>query len=154
MYIKLSITAFVSILVLLIFGFVLKKDQSTNNTSSFPEKGIEFIKADWNKVKTEAKKQNKLIFLDAYTTWCGPCKLLKRKTFPDEEVGVLFNENFINVAIDMEKGEGLMLAEQYGVYAYPTLLILDAEGKVVTYTQGYMNPKELIKFGKHALSIK
>ena len=154
MYKKLSITVFVAILVLLTLGFIFKKDKDLNNASNIPEKGIEFIEADWNKAKAEAKKQNKLIFLDAYTTCCGPCKLLKKKTFPDKEVGELFNENFINVAIDMEKGDGPLLAEQYGVYAYPTLIITDANGKVVTYTQGYMKPKDLIKFGKHGLSIK
>lgn len=154
MYKKLSITAFVAILALLAFGFIFKKDTGTGNISNMPEKGIVFIEADWGKAKAEAKKQNKLIFLDAYTSWCGPCKLLKKKTFPDEEVGKLFNENFINVAIDMEKGDGPLLTEQYGVYAYPTLLIIDADGKIVTYTQGYMKPKDLINFGKHGLSLK
>jgi thiol:disulfide interchange protein len=153
-YKKLSIATFVTILVLLAFGFVFKKDSAAENNSNKPEKGIVFIEADWDKAKTEARKQNKLIFLDAYTTWCGPCKLLKRKTFPDEEVGALFNNNFINVAIDMEKGHGPMLTEKYGVYAYPTLLILDADGKMVTYTQGFMKPKDLIEFGKHGLSLK
>lgn len=154
MYKKLSITAFLAILALLSFGFILKKDTGAEDISNLPEEGIVFIEADWDKAKTEAKKQNKLIFIDAYTIWCGPCKLLKRKTFPDKEVGKFFNENFINVAIDMEKGNGPLLAEQYGVYVYPTLLIINAEGKIVTYTQGYIKPKDLINFGKHGLSLK
>lgn len=154
MYKKLSITAFVAILVLLTLGFIFKKEQGINNTPIIPEKGIKFIEADWSKAKAEAKKQNKLIFLDAYTTWCGPCILLKKKTFPDESVGKLFNENFINIAIDMEKGDGPLLAKQYGVYAYPTLLFINSDGQIVTYTQGFMKPMDLIKFGKHGLSLK
>ncbi len=153
MYINIS-TTLIAILILLNFGCFFKKEQAVNNIPIQSGKGIEFIEADWDKAKAEAKKQNKLIFLDAYTTWCGPCKLLKKKTFPDEEVGKLFNENFINLAIDMEKGDGPLLAEQFGINAYPTLLILDADGNLVTYTQGYMKPKELIKFGNHGLSLK
>ncbi|MDP1811574.1 MAG: thioredoxin family protein [Sediminibacterium sp.] len=116
--------------------------------------GIQFIEANWNKALEEAKKQNKLIFLDAYATWCGPCKLLKKKTFPNKEAGELFNQNFINVAIDMEKGDGPTLSDLYKVDAYPTLIITDADGNIITYTKGYMQPKQLIEFGKYGLSQK
>lgn len=116
------------------------------------EPGIQFIESNWNKALQEAKKQNKLIFLDAYASWCGPCKLLKRNTFPDKAAGEFFNKNFINVAIDMEKGDGPSLAAKYGVTAYPTLIITDATGNLITFTEGYIEPKELIEFGKHGIS--
>ena len=54
--------------------------------------------------------------------------------------------------MDMEKGDGPALSEKYGVNAYPTLIITDAEGKIITYTQGYMKPKQLIDFGKYGIS--
>jgi len=95
-----------------------------------------------------AKKENKLIFLDVYATWCGPCKKLKSKTFSDKEVGDFYNQTFINVALDGEKGEGLELARKYGVRGYPTLLFIDANGKVVSGTSGYHNPSEFIALGK------
>ncbi|MBA2561653.1 MAG: thioredoxin family protein, partial [Chitinophagaceae bacterium] len=110
------------------------------------------IEEDWKKALQQAKEQSKLIFLDAYTSWCGPCKLLKRNTFPDKNAGDFFNKNFINVAVDMEKGYGPALAQQYGVNAYPSLIIADAEGGIVVYTRGYINPKQLIEFGKYGLS--
>jgi thioredoxin 1 len=113
--------------------------------------GIFFIEADWDKALTEAKNQHKLIFLDAYTTWCGPCKLLKEKTFPDKAAGEFFNKNYINVAIDMEKGVGPALLEKYGVNAFPTLLIIDENGNLVSYTRGYIPPNVLIEFGKNGL---
>lgn len=114
--------------------------------------GIQFIEADWNKALAEAKKQNKLIFLDAYASWCGPCKSLKKYTFTDKEAGDFFNQHFINVAVNMEKGDGPALSQQYNVDAYPTLIIADANGRMVTYTKGYISPKQLIDFGSYGLS--
>ena len=138
---------------IVVYAVIPKSKIATETTiTNEPGQGIQFIEADWNKAIAEAKKQNKLIFLDAYASWCGPCKMLKRNTFPDKAAGEYFNSNFINVAIDMEKGDGPALAEKYGVNAYPTLIITDADGKIITYTQGYINPKQLIDFGKHGIS--
>lgn len=114
--------------------------------------GLQFVASNWNTALAEAKKQNKLIFLDAYASWCGPCKLLKKNTFPDKVAGEYFNKNFINVAIDMEKADGPALAQKYGVNAYPTLIITDADGKMITYTQGYIDAKQLVDFGKYGVS--
>lgn len=114
--------------------------------------GIQFIDESWSKILELAKKENKLIFLDAYASWCGPCKQLKKKTFPDKYAGDFFNKNFINVAVDMEKGEGPKLGTRYKVSAYPTLIIISPSGNIVTYTQGYINAKQLIEFGKYGLA--
>ena len=151
---KLLITGIATMLIIITLGFVLKAKPGKSKSTNEPEKGIVFFEPNWKKVKAEAKKKNKLIFIDAYTTWCGPCKQLKKNTFPDKAVGEFFNENFINVAFDMEKGDGLLLARQYGVTAFPTLIITDADGKIVTYTLGFMRPKELIDFGKQSLTLK
>jgi thioredoxin-related protein len=136
-----------------IFAFIPEnKNGSARVVYNNKAQGIHFIEADWNKALLEAKKQNKLIFLDAYASWCGPCQLLKRNTFPDKEAGEFFNKNFINVAVNMEKGNGPALVAQYQVDAYPTLVIADADGNMVTYTKGYISPKQLIDFGNYGLS--
>jgi uncharacterized protein YyaL (SSP411 family) len=59
----------------------------------------------------KAKKENKLIFVDAYASWCGPCKLMVKNIFPLKTVGDYYNSHFINAKIDMEKGEGIELAK-------------------------------------------
>lgn len=128
------------------------KSGPANVTGKDKGQGIQFIEADWNKALAEAKKQNKLIFLDAYASWCGPCKSLKKYTFTDKEAGDFFNQHFINVAVNMEKGDGPALSRQYSVDAYPTLIIADASGRMVTYTKGYISPKQLIDFGSYGLS--
>jgi thiol:disulfide interchange protein len=113
--------------------------------------GIEFIEQDWSAALQQAKKQNKLVFLDIYATWCGPCKLLKQYTFTDTSVGKFFNNNFINVSVDGEKGVGPQLAQQYSIEGYPSLIITDAEGKPVLFTAGYMPATDLLRFANEAL---
>jgi thioredoxin-related protein len=149
---KIILSCVFALIVLVVFAFAPTfKTKAIKNIHFEKGDGIQFIESDWNKALAEAKKQNKLIFLDAYASWCGPCKLLKKNTFPDKEVGKYFNVNFINVAVDMEKGDGPALLQKYGVNAFPTLIITDADGKIITYTKGYIEPKELIKFGEFGL---
>ena len=118
------------------------------------EKGIVFIEQDWDKALKAAKDQKKLVFIDIYATWCGPCKLLKKNTFTDEKVGDFFNKNFVNVSIDGEKGVGPSLAQKYGITAYPSLIVTNEEGKPVLYTMGYIDPATLLKFADAALKKK
>jgi thioredoxin 1 len=110
--------------------------------------GIQFYRGSWNEALQLAKKENKLIFLDIYATWCGPCKKLKKNSFSNAEVGKFYNVNFINVSLDGEQGDGAMLANQYSLSGYPSLLFIDATGKIVTATFGYHNPSELLDIGK------
>jgi thioredoxin 1 len=123
--------------------------QVANNTS---DAGIQFIEANWNKAVAEAKKQKKMIFIDAYTSWCGPCRMLKQNTFTDKAAGEYFNKHFINIALDMEKGDGIAFAQKYQVAAYPTLFIMDADQKSVTTSEGYINAGQLIEFGKYVIN--
>src|SRR5437588_10800403 len=66
-------------------------------------KKIIFIENAWDEALKQAAAQNKYIFVDAYASWCGPCKMLKLTTFKNNKAAEFFNKNFINVAIDMEK---------------------------------------------------
>lgn len=115
---------------------------------------INFIEQDWQKALTEAKSKNKLVFVDVYATWCGPCRMLKQKTFTNKKVADFFNANFVNVSVDAEKGVGVELSNKFGVSAYPTLLVTDASGKPLLYTVGYMEPGELLSFANAAIKKK
>ncbi|WP_353722552.1 thioredoxin family protein [Dyadobacter sp. 676] len=112
------------------------------------EKGIQFTEGSWSAILKQAKKENKVIFLDAYTTWCGPCKLLQKNVFTRDDVAAAFNGNFINVKIDMESGEGPALAKKYPIEGYPTLFFINSKGKVVKQLLGYQQPQDLIKVAK------
>ncbi len=113
--------------------------------------GIKFHKGTWKEALAEAKAQDKLIFMDCFTTWCGPCKMMARDVFPQESVGAYFNKNFINVKMDMEKGEGKILARQYSVRAYPTLLFIDGDGKMVHSDRGAKPAGPFLGLGKAAM---
>lgn len=109
----------------------------------------------WAEVVAKAKKENKLIFLDTYTSWCGPCKRLQIETFPNPELGKYFNANFVNAKYDMEKGEGLMLASKLQVRAYPTLFFIDPNTEKVVYkVLGFRNATEMKATGEIALNKK
>jgi thioredoxin 1 len=112
------------------------------------DKGIVFTKGTWAEILKKAKAENKVIFFDAYTTWCGPCKLLQKNVFTRADVAQVFNKNFINVKFDMESGEGPMLAEKYPLQGYPTLFFINPDGKMVKEVIGYQKPETLIKIGK------
>ena len=132
---------------LLIFKIPYNLPTATANPSH-----IVFIENSFDEALKQAKIQNKYIFVDAYATWCGPCKMLKAITFNNSKAADFYNANFINVSIDMEKGQGPSLAAQWGLQAYPTLIIFNSNGKPVLGTVGYINAAELIRFGKQALN--
>ncbi|MEL6256227.1 MAG: thioredoxin family protein [Bacteroidota bacterium] len=114
--------------------------------------GIDFVEGSWEEVLSLARKERKLVFLDAYTTWCGPCKAMDRNTYPKSEVGDFFGKNFVSYKLDMEKGEGPRVGSEYSVFAYPTLLFINFKGEVVHKVMGYRGPKELIAEGRTALN--
>lgn len=86
-----------------------------------------------------AKAENKLLFVDCYTSWCGPCKMMANTVFPDSTLGAWMNSKFVCMKIDMEKGEGPELGKRYDVNAFPTFLVLNHEGKLQGRTVGGMS---------------
>lgn len=121
--------------------------------SSANEEGITFYSGSWNDALKLAEREGKMIFLDVYASWCGPCKVLKAKTFPDPEAGKFFNKNFINVTLDGEKGDGLKVARKLRVNAYPSLYILNARGEPIVHYAGFLKPEELIQLGEAGLRV-
>ncbi|MEP4595862.1 MAG: thioredoxin family protein [Cyclobacteriaceae bacterium] len=128
-------------------------DYAKEALTKFEEsKGIQFEDLDWAGVKAKAKEENKLIFFDAYTTWCGPCKQMAKNVFTDSTLAAFFNDTFINAKFDMEKGEGIDLKDQFGVRAYPTYVYLDSDENVVHQTVGSTTIEEFMQHAKDALS--
>ncbi len=118
-------------------------------------RSIKFINNSMDKALAEAQKTDKLIFIDAYTTWCGPCKWMAANIFTNDTVADFYNENFINLKLNMEKDEGLEFAKTQSVRYYPTLLFMNKNGEVVHKKVGTMiKPIEYVDFGKSAKNPK
>ena len=113
--------------------------------------GIEFFKGTWEEALAEASAKEKLIFVDAYAVWCGPCKRMAKNVFTQDKVGEFFNKNFVNMKIDMERGMGLKFRQKYPVAAFPTLYFIDGKGEVVHKMKGAQQADALIKLGKFAM---
>lgn len=100
----------------------------------------------------QAKASGKIIFLDCFTSWCGPCKMMARDVFTNNEVADFFNANFYNAKLDMEKEQGAILNKKYGITAYPTMLFIDPESRFIVHTViGAHQPADLIAEAKKAL---
>ena len=114
--------------------------------------GIVFEHGTWKEVLAKAQQTNKPIFVDVFTTWCGPCKQMSKEIFPLETVGKVYNENFICYQIDAEKGEGIELANKYAVKAYPTYLFIKGDGTQIYRSLGSMPAMNFIEVSKTAIT--
>lgn len=113
------------ILILTILITVSISDGFSQNRS------IRFTEKPWQEIVAMAKKENKMIFLDAYASWCGPCKWMAANMFTNDTIADYFNKTFICASFDMEKGEGINLRKKYGVRAYPSLLFINTGENMV-----------------------
>lgn len=105
----------------------------TNAGSAQNGKGIIFLPNDarFSDAVSKAQATGKKIFLDCYTSWCGPCKKMARDVFTQQEVGDFMNPRFVCIKIDMEKGEGPELAKKLQINAYPTFIVFSSNGEEI-----------------------
>lgn len=92
--------------------------------------GVEFKEGKFQDALASAREQNKLLFVDVYTSWCGPCRWMSEEVLQTPEAAAFFNKHFVCFKIDAEKGEGVAFAKQYDVHAYPTFLVFTNEGEL------------------------
>lgn len=110
------------------------------------ETGIQFFEGTYAEALNAAKEANRLLFIDCYTQWCGPCKQMAKTTFKDAQVAEFFNESFVNLQLDMESPDGLAQKDKLGVNAYPTLVFVDpATEEVIHKIVGSSTPQEFLK---------
>ncbi len=125
---------------------------ANDKTEEAGGEGIQFFEGSWKETLAESKRTGKLIFIDAYTSWCGPCKKMAKQIFPLKEVGDFYNKNFVNAKFDMEKGDGRKVRQEYNVNAFPTFLFVDGDGKLHFKSKGGKPADRFIQMGKTALS--
>ncbi|MGV3764753.1 MAG: thioredoxin family protein [Chitinophagaceae bacterium] len=106
--------------------------------------GVKFEKITYQEALSKARKENRLVFIDCYTEWCGPCKGMDKQVFPKENVGTFMNAHFVNLKMDMEKGEGPVLLKKYAVGAFPTFLLLKPDGSLHFKFVGGMSDSQFV----------
>lgn len=146
----------VAFLTLCILPFLLLTCKGTKGVTSSqpkPVKGVQFV--DETKlfdVLDKAEAEDRLVFVDIYTDWCLPCKLMDEEVFSNKEISSFLNKNFINFKVDAEKGGGPNIASLYGVDQYPTLLFMDGKGRVLERKSGAAFHAELKEMADRAMS--
>lgn len=99
----------------------------------------------------KAKKANKVVFIDFYTTWCAPCRVMEESVFRDEDVANYLNDNCISIRVNAEKGKGPDRKLEYAVDAYPTMLVYNPNGDEVARKQGSLGIEAFKEFIKTAV---
>mgnify|MGYP002539371959 FL=1 len=115
------------------------------------QEGVRFESLTFKEALEKAKKENRWIFLDAYTSWCGPCKVMAEQVFTRAKAGEFFNSRFVNVKYDMEKGEGPELAKKLGIGAYPTFVLIRPDGVVHDKLVGGADVDGIIQRVEHSM---
>lgn len=112
--------------------------------------GINFFKGNYQEALAKAAETNKMVFIDFYTEWCGPCKMMAKEVFTDKSVGEYYNGKFIAIQLNAEDPANKAVVKQFKISAYPTLAYVRSDGKVVLQKTGSMSIEEFLKQGKVA----
>lgn len=138
------IKSFILITAITMLACGTSKEQTTKIEEVRPLR--EVIVNDWDKALADAKRLNKPIYVEFYTTWCGYCKVFERKTLKDEAVKRELSDYFVAVLMDAEQGKGIELAKQYKVNGYPTHIIVSSSGSLKSTAVGYLKPKPFLSW--------
>ncbi|MGE7774832.1 thioredoxin family protein [Chitinophaga sp. NPDC101104] len=112
--------------------------------------GIEFMH-NLDSALAKAKAENKIVFVDFYTSWCGPCKQMSNEVFPQKEAGDYYNSRFISCKVQCDdKGIGEAVGKKYKINAYPTLMFMDTNGNNIHSMAGGLDVKGLIGLAETA----
>lgn len=127
-------------------------------------KGINWSneKLTWDQIKSKAKRENKIIFIDAYTTWCTPCKMMEDHVFSSDSVGIFFNAKILSIRLQMDTTENdnsvvksrfpiaHKINREYQILAYPTFLFISGDGVLLQRGEGFMNVPQFLSFASEA----
>lgn len=116
--------------------------------TSWASAGDIFTDLPFEEAKAKAQKENKLFFVDFYTTWCPGCRKHTETTWKDPKVIDWISKNAIAIKVDCDKEHDLV--KTYNIQGYPTLAFIDYNGKIKDMRLAYMDPEQFLKFCEDA----
>lgn len=105
---------------------------------------VDWAQPPYEEILKRATQEDRPVFIDFYTTWCGPCKRLDQVTYQDEKV-IRYLNSIVAVKYDAEKDEGETLAKKFKVKAYPTLVLVGSNGDEIDRHVGYLDPEKFLE---------
>ena len=106
--------------------------------------GIDFMTNNYKDAVSKAQDEQKLMLLNFTASWCFPCKKMAKEVFPDKELGEFVHDHFVPFKVNADYFWGMDIADEFNVKAYPTILIVDMNGKVVKRIVGYQSIEKLM----------
>lgn len=147
-------------IVLLMLAAMLTFGAKAQDPQATADKGIQFTHiTTLEEGQTAAKKQGKLMFVDVWATWCGPCVRLGKEIFTQEAVGDFFNKNFVNCKLRIDptdeaaKAKAEQICNKYKVSAIPAMFWFNDKGEVVHSAVGMLPADRLIAEANKALEL-
>ena len=98
----------------------------------------------------KAGETDKMVVIDFFATWCGPCKQMDKDTWPDEDVVAWVEKHAILIKVDVDKEEAL--AKEFNITGMPTVVFLKADKSEISRFSGGYPASEFISFGDKVLS--
>lgn len=123
------------LLLLLIFGLAL----------TMAEAQVKWVEGSTDQVRELAVKAEKLVFIDLYADWCGPCRMMEERVFKREEVGDYFDRHFVAAKYNVDRPTGRALMQRYGRGSIPFYLILNTEGELLGTILGAYPTEEFLQ---------
>lgn len=128
-----------------------------SSSLSVSDSGIDFLKGEnysFESIREKEVSQDKIIFVDMFATWCGPCKKMEAEVFNKDKVGQRYNESFVNYKVDIQSPEGSKIARLYNINAYPTYLFLKPNGEVLYRLEGVFTVDGMVEEAEFALTLE
>lgn len=94
--------------------------------------------------RREASQRKRPLVVYMHTAWCGPCKRLKRDTFPDPRVRAILNQRTVPFALDGDSAAGKRFRKRYHVNSYPTMLVFRPGGAEIDRLFGFRQPPQFV----------
>ncbi len=133
--------------IFLFFFFVISSFNSFSQGIHFEEN------TTLDTVFIKAKKENKFVFIDFYTPWCGPCKMMSREVFPQKTVGDFYNSRFISLSLNGDAEENKLLLSKFVITSYPSFVFFNSQGEIIHRGMDGMTVDEFILLGKTAVDF-